>query len=97
MYLLVAVEATSLARQHLSQKVWRGIHMLSYVLLAVVTIHLLTAGTDANDLLPTASAVLIGVAAVFGAAMLLTWRTAPEVRATGAPRRTWLPAGNLGR
>jgi DMSO/TMAO reductase YedYZ heme-binding membrane subunit len=80
MYLLVAVEATSLARQRLSQKVWRGIHMLSYVLLALVTIHLLTAGTDANDLLPAASAVLIGVAAVFGAAMLLTWRTAPRVR-----------------
>ena len=84
MYLLIAVEATSLARQHLSQKAWRGIHMLSYVLLALVTIHLLTAGTDANDLLPAASAVLIGVGAVFGAAVLLTWRTAPRVRA--APR-----------
>ena len=57
-------------------------HVLSYVLLALVTIHLLTAGTDAGDLLPTTSAVLIGVATVFGAAMLLTWRTAPKVRAT---------------
>jgi hypothetical protein len=28
---------------------------------------------------------MIGVAAVFGAAMLLTWRTAPKVRAA-APR-----------
>ena len=54
--------------------------MLSYVLLALVTVHLLTAGTDANDLLPTVSAVLIGVATVFGCAMLLTWRTAPRVR-----------------
>ena len=62
------------------QRVWRGIHMLSYVLLALVTVHLLTAGTDANDLLPTVSAVLIGVATVFGCAMLLTWRTAPRVR-----------------
>lgn len=79
MYVLLAVEVTSLVRQHLSSRVWRGIHMLSYVLLALVTIHLLTAGTDANELLPTASAVLIGVAAVFGAAMLLTWRTAPRV------------------
>src|SRR5439155_20888269 len=32
MYVLVAVEVTSLVRQRLSQKVWRGIHMLSYVL-----------------------------------------------------------------
>ena len=82
MYLLVAIEVTSLFRQHLSQRTWRAVHMGSYVLLALVTIHLLTAGTDTNDLLPTASAVLIGVATVFGAAMLLTWRTAPRVRAT---------------
>jgi DMSO/TMAO reductase YedYZ heme-binding membrane subunit len=90
MYLLVAVEVTSLLRARLTPKVWRGIHMLSYVLLAIVTIHFLAAGTDANDLLPTTSAVLIGVAAVFGAAMLLTWRTAPKVRAAspGAPVAT---------
>jgi protein-S-isoprenylcysteine O-methyltransferase Ste14 len=56
--------------------------MLSYVVLALSTIHLLSAGTDATDLLPVTSAVLIGVATVFGAAMLLTWRTAPRVRAT---------------
>jgi DMSO/TMAO reductase YedYZ heme-binding membrane subunit len=80
MYVLVAVEVTSLLRARLTPKVWRGVHVLSYVLLALVTVHLLTAGTDANDLLPTASAVLIGVAVVFGAAMLLTWRTAPKVR-----------------
>ncbi len=81
MYLLLVIEGTSLAARRLSPKVWRGIHVLSYVLLALVTIHLLTAGTDANDLLPTASSVLIGVAAVFGCAMLLTWRSAPKVRA----------------
>jgi DMSO/TMAO reductase YedYZ heme-binding membrane subunit len=87
MYVLVAVEVTSLLRARLTPKVWRGVHVLSYVLLALVTIHLLAAGTDANDLLPTTSAVLIGVATVFGAAMLLTWRTAPKVRAVapGAP------------
>jgi DMSO/TMAO reductase YedYZ heme-binding membrane subunit len=82
MYLLVAVEVSSLVRARLSPKVWRGVHMLSYVLLALVTIHFLTAGTDTNDLLPTTSVVLIGVATVFGSAMLLTWRTAPKVRAT---------------
>ncbi len=83
LYVLLAVEGTSLARHRLSPRVWRGTHMLSYVLLALVTIHLLAAGTDATDLLPTASAVLIGVATVFGCAMLLTWRTAPRVREGG--------------
>jgi DMSO/TMAO reductase YedYZ heme-binding membrane subunit len=83
MYVLVAVEVTSLARARLSPKVWRSVHLLSYVLLGLVTIHLLTAGTDADDLLPTTSVVLIGVATVFGAAMLLTWRSAPKVRPGG--------------
>lgn len=81
MYVLVAVEITSLVRARLSPRVWRGVHLLSYVLLALVTVHLLTAGTDVAALLPTTSAVLLGVAAVFGAAMLLTWRSAPKVRA----------------
>jgi len=79
MYLLVAVEVTSLTRQHIPVKVWRGIHLLSYVVFGLATIHLLSAGTDPNDLLPTASAVLIGVATVFGVAMLVTWRSAPRV------------------
>src|SRR6476659_11000511 len=83
MYLLVAVEVTSLVRARLSPKVWRSVHLSSYVLLGLVPIHLLSAGTDANDLLPTTSLVLIGVATVFGAAMLLTWRSAPKVRAAG--------------
>ena len=82
MYLLVAIEVTSLLRQHISQKVWRGIHLTSYVVLVVTTVHLLTAGTDSNDRpARDASPVAIGVAVVFGGAMLLTWRTAPKVRA----------------
>jgi predicted ferric reductase len=79
MYVLVAVEVTSLLRARLTPKLWRGVHVLSYALLALVTVHLLAAGTDATDLLPTTSGVLIGVATVFGAAMLLTWRTAPKL------------------
>ena len=83
MYVLVAVEVTSLLRAHLSPKAWRSVHVLSYVLLALVTVHFLAAGTDATDLLPTTSAVLIGTATVFGAAMLLTWRTAPKRAGAG--------------
>jgi DMSO/TMAO reductase YedYZ heme-binding membrane subunit len=85
LYVLVAVEITSLVRARLSPKAWRTVHMLSYVLLALVTVHFLAAGTDATDLLPTTSAVLMGTATGFGAAMLLTWRTAPRVRPTVAP------------
>ena len=42
--------------------------------------HLLTAGTDAKNILPETIAVAIGVAVVFGGGMLLTWRSAPKVR-----------------
>lgn len=78
MWLLLAVEGTSLARQHLPQHVWRGIHLSSYPLFALVTVHMLSAGTDSSDVVPETIAVAIGVAAVFGAALLLTWRSAPK-------------------
>ena len=77
----VAVELTSLARVRRSPKVWRGVHLSSDVLLALATVHMPSAGTDATSSVPATSAVLIGIAAVFGAAMLLTWRSAPLVRA----------------
>jgi DMSO/TMAO reductase YedYZ heme-binding membrane subunit len=81
MWMLVAVEGTSLARQHLPQNVWRGIHLLSYPILALTTVHLLSAGTDATSIVPETLAVALGVLAVFGAALLVTWRSAPKVRA----------------
>lgn len=45
-YLLLAVEFTSLIKNRLPQKFWRGVHMASYPLYAMATIHLLTAGSD---------------------------------------------------
>lgn len=80
MWMLVAVEGTSLAREHLPQHVWRGIHLLSYPILAFTTVHLLAAGTDAKSLLPETLAVAVGVVTVFGAALLVTWRSAPKAR-----------------
>ena len=46
LYLLVAVQATSLARRHLPHRLWRRIHLAAFPLLAVATMHLLTAGSD---------------------------------------------------
>ena len=83
MWLLVAVEGTSLARQHLPQHIWRGIHLSSYAVFALVTVHMLSAGTDAKSIVPETLAVVLGVVAVFGAALLLTWRSAPKMRADG--------------
>jgi DMSO/TMAO reductase YedYZ heme-binding membrane subunit len=48
MYLLVSVELTSLVMTRLPRKVWHGIHMSSYVIFTLATIHGLTTGTDAR-------------------------------------------------
>ena len=48
-WLLLAVELTSLARKRMPQDVWRWIHLLSYPLYAMATVHLLTAGSERNN------------------------------------------------
>ena len=49
-YLLLAVEVTSLLRRHLSRRLWRLTHLASFPLFTVATIHLLSAGTDRENL-----------------------------------------------
>jgi hypothetical protein len=51
LYLLLAVELTSLARVHLPRRVWRRVHVASFPLFAVATIHGVTAGTDGRSTL----------------------------------------------
>ncbi len=46
MYLLVAVEATSLLMKHLPRRIWRAVHHLSLPLYAMATYHSILAGTD---------------------------------------------------
>lgn len=47
LYLLAAIEITSLARKHLPRRWWHRIHLTSYLLFWSVTVHAITAGTDA--------------------------------------------------
>ena len=51
LYLLLAVEGTSLAIKHLPRKFWKAIHYLSYALFAFVTVHVLLMGTDTGNVL----------------------------------------------
>jgi len=46
MYLLVAVEVTALLQRRLPRRFWRGVHMASFPLYVLATVHLATAGTD---------------------------------------------------
>ena len=78
-YLLVAVEATSLLMRRLPRKIWHAIHLSSYGIFVVSTIHMFTAGTDAG------SSALQWSAAVGTAAVLFL--TITRVLSGRPPRR----------
>ncbi len=63
MYLLVAVEATSLLRGRLPKRVWDSSHYLAFPLFLFASVHALTAGTDRSAPLLRTS-VLAALAAV---------------------------------
>ena len=46
LWLLVAIELTSLAKRRLPKQVWRGIHLTSYAVFWLTSIHAALAGTD---------------------------------------------------
>jgi DMSO/TMAO reductase YedYZ heme-binding membrane subunit len=78
-YLLVAVEVTSLLRRRLPKRVWRATHFLSFPAFVLTTIHALTAGSDtANPLLRWS---LIGVCAAVTALTLRRVQQAEKARA----------------
>ena len=63
-WLLVAVELTSLAMRKLPRKVWRFVHLSSYVAFWLASMHAAFAGTDATTPLYqlTAAASILAVA-----------------------------------
>jgi DMSO/TMAO reductase YedYZ heme-binding membrane subunit len=81
MYLLVAIEVTSLLRHRMSNKSWRAVHITAYGVFALSTVHMLTAGTDVRAMVSTGLGVLLGTLAVFGSAALYIWRSEPRARA----------------
>jgi hypothetical protein len=82
LYLLLAVELTSLARRHLSKRLWRRVHLGSFALFLFSTIHGLTAGTDRGS--PVVVGAMVAVsAAVIG---LTVERIHQASRPAPAPR-----------
>ncbi len=67
MYLLAAVQLTSWprVRSHLSRRIWRAIHLLSFPLLWVVAMHSGAAGTDVGNRLYVTSVLLLVGMSVF--------------------------------
>lgn len=67
LYMLAAVEVTSLLRRRLSKVMWRRVHLLSFPLFLSSTLHALTEGTDTRNAL-----LLIGGGLLFFAVLLLS-------------------------
>ncbi len=63
-YLLVAIEVTSLLMRRLPRRLWRGVHLTSYALYVVATVHLFTAGTDAANPIVQWTALAVSVVIV---------------------------------
>lgn len=72
MYLLLAVEITSLMMRRIPRHRWHAIHLTSYVIFVVATVHGLTAGTDSHN--PAFQwACLISAAVVLMMTLVRVW------------------------
>jgi predicted ferric reductase len=71
---LVAVEVTSLARRHLSRTVWRAIHLTSYVVFLLTSLHAAFAGTDATNRLYLVTTTATSAAVVWAVVHRLTFQ-----------------------
>ncbi len=87
LYLMLAVELTSLVRNRIPKKLWRGIHFASFGLFASAAVHALTAGTDAGTL--ALEAWIFGCVALVGG--LTALRIVQANRPT-PPSRPRIPA-----
>ncbi len=86
-WLLVVVEITSLAQKRLPRRLWRWLHLASYPLFWMATLHFVTAGTDAQS-----PAAVGAVVAATGAVMFFT-ATRALLPGRGAGRRSRRAAG----
>ena len=83
LYLLVAVEASSLLRKHIPKQIWKRLHFLSFPLFLTATAHGITAGTEMGKTAGLAAAAVATVAI----AGLTTHRVAAETRGRNRPSR----------
>jgi len=82
---LVAVELTSLAMRRLPRRVWRVVHLVSYVAFWLTSLHAAFAGTDRTHPLYQTTAALSVVAVAWALMYRLANRRAVR-RAAGRPR-----------
>ncbi len=80
LYLLLAVELTSLARAQLPHDIWRKVHYASFPLFLTATVHGLTAGTD--------SRLFVSLVCMFAISGLVIFLTALRIMHVPPPARS---------
>ena len=87
LWLLVAVEGTSLLMRRLPRRLWRTVHLTSFLLFAAALGHGLTAGTDGRvQLVQTAAVATVMVVLFLGLVRVLAPRSATRrAAATATP------------
>ena len=82
LYLLVAVEVSSLMMRKLPRRLWRGIHFASYAVFVLTVVHALAAGTDAGE--PVVQWCALGSVALVG--FVTVYRVLADRRSASLPR-----------
>lgn len=80
MYLLLAVQISSLLMKKMSKKIWQAIHLTSYLMFVCVSAHSFLAGHDRG------ASLFQSFAAIVIAVMLLATFTRLRYRKTSVPR-----------
>jgi hypothetical protein len=92
LYLLAAVEISSLLRKHLSKTAWRRLHFLSFPLFVSATAHGITAGTE----LGTRYGIMAAATVIAAVGALTALRVVDETErprnSDGTPRPARVPA-----
>jgi predicted ferric reductase len=87
LYLVVAVEVTSLMMRSLGRRLWHAIHLLSLVVFVSITVHALVAGADAQEPALRAFAIASSTAVAGLCAVRVAARRAPRQSAPAAVTR----------
>jgi DMSO/TMAO reductase YedYZ heme-binding membrane subunit len=83
-WLLVAIEVTSLQMRRLSKRSWHAIHMTSYLVAVLATVHGLTAGADTtNPIFAWAMVTAVATMAFFTVYRRLAPARSPRPGASG--------------
>lgn len=103
LYLLVAVQITSVMMRRLSRRVWKAVHFGSYVLVWMVSVHAGLAGTDVTNRVYQGVALALLIAAVSATIVRVltpahsrraarsTPRTAAAPTRPASQPATWMP------